>query len=95
MTSKENPAEYQLAQKKFVQRIKALNIGAKPGGMIIQKGKQIFSLVETCRGTPNGGSWNEYETKFINYLAEKEEFKVLNSNCGNDRYQIETRKANR
>ena len=97
MTSKENPAEYLLAQKKFSERIKALNIGTKPGGMIVQSGKQIFSLVETCRETPNGGTWSNYEKKFIKYLTKRgdEEFKVLNSDCGNDRYQIETRKASR
>ena len=97
MTSKENLAEYQLAQKEFVHRVKALNIGAKPGGMIVKSGKQIFSLIETCRETPIGGTWNDYENKFIKYLTKRgdEEFKVLNSDCGNDRYQIETRKASR
>jgi len=97
MTSEENPAEYQLAQKKFVQRIKALNIGAKPGGMIIQSGKQIFSLVKTCRETPIGGTWNDYEKKFIQYLKKHgdEEFKVLKSNCGMNKYELKTIKVSR
>ena len=96
MTSKENPAEYQLAQKKFAERIKALNIGAKPGGMIVQSGKQIFSLVETCRETPIGGTWKDYEDKFIGFIIKNgEEIEILNSDCGMDRYRIEKRKASR
>lgn len=97
MTSKENPAEYQLAQKKFVKRIKALNIGAKPGGIIVQSGKQIFSLVKTCRETPISGTWNDYERKFIKYLTKRgdEEFKVLNSNCGMNKYELKTIKASK
>jgi hypothetical protein len=95
MTSKEKPAEYLLANKKFVQRIKALKIGTKPGGMIIQKGNQIFSLVKTCQETPIGGTWNDYEKKFIKYLTKQgdEEFKVLNSNCGMNKYELKTIKA--
>ena len=97
MTSKENLAEYQLAQKEFVNRVKALNIGAKPGGMIVQSGKQIFSLVKTCRETPIGGTWNDYEKKFIKYLTKRgdEEFKVLNSHCGMNKYELKTIKASR
>lgn len=94
-TSNENPAEYQLAQKEFVQRIKALNIGAKPGGIIVQSGKQIFSLVKTCRETPIGGTWSDYEKKFIKYLTKRGdgEFKVLSSNCGMNKYELKTIKA--
>ena len=96
MTSKEKPAEYQLAQKKFTERVKALNIGAKPGGMIVQSGKQIFSLVETCRETPIGGTWKDYEDKFIVFIVKNgEEIEILNSDCGMDRYRIEKRKASR
>ncbi|SHJ24813.1 hypothetical protein SAMN04488096_1196, partial [Mesonia phycicola] len=60
--------------------------------MIIQKGNQIFSLVKTCRETPIGGTWNDYEKKFIKYLTKQgdEEFKVLNSNCGMDKYELKT-----
>ncbi len=71
--------------------------GAKPGGMITQIGKQIFSLVETCREAPFGRNWIEYETRFIKYLtrSESEEFEVLNSDCGNDKYEIKRIKASR
>lgn len=73
----------------------SLNVGAKPGGMITQIGKQIFSLVETCRDTPIGGNWINYERKFIKYLTKSgdEEFEVLNSNCGMGYYRVEKRKA--
>lgn len=96
MTSKEDLPKYQLAQKKFVQRVKAINIGAKPGGMIVQAGNQIFSLVETCREAPIDGNWQEFENKFLNYIVkEGKEIEVLNSDCGKDRYSIEKRKASR
>ena len=78
-----------------IERVRSLTIGTKPGGMITQYGKQIFSLVETCREVPLGENWNEYERRFIKYLTRTghEEFEVLNSNCGMDRYEIEKMKA--
>ena len=96
MTAKENLPEYQLAQKKFVQRVKSLNIGDKKGGMIIQSRKHIFSLVETCREVQIGETWIDYENKFIGYIVKnKEEIEVLNSDCGMGRYLIEKRRASR
>lgn len=63
---------------------------SKPGGLICQKGKYIFSLVETCRNTPVGGTWKDYENLFINaLLEEKESIEVLNANCGQMGYSIE------
>ena len=79
-----------------LERVRALNIGAKPGGMITYRGKQVFSLVETCRTTPIGGNWIEYENKFVKFLLENgEEIDVLNSGCGSDRYIYESRKVSR
>ncbi|WP_431471595.1 hypothetical protein I5168_09430 [Nonlabens sp. SCSIO 43208] len=97
MASEREPAEYLLSNKKFAKKVEAVKVGTKPGGMIIQKGKQIFSLVETCRSTPINGTWVDYENKLINYLAdeENEEFQILNSDCGDSFYKIETRKASR
>ncbi len=80
----------------LADRVKALTIGAKPGGMIVKKGKWIFSLVETCRETPIGGNWVDYESKFLEYIIENGEgIQVLNANCGMDKYMIENRKASR
>ncbi|EDM43386.1 lyase containing HEAT-repeat [unidentified eubacterium SCB49] len=95
MASEKEPAEYLLSNKKFTKKVEALKIGTKPGGMIIQKDKQIFSLVETCRRVPIHGIWNDYENKLISHLADEngEEFQILNSNCGDNFYRIETRKA--
>lgn len=89
--------EIERAEKEFLLRIDALNIGVKPGGMIVQSGKQIFSLVETCRETPIGGTWKDYEDKFIGYIVKnREEIEVLNSDCGKmTNYIIEKRKASR
>ena len=77
------------------ERVKALNIGAKPGGMITQTGKQVFSLVETCREAPINGNWIDYEKRFIKFLkkSDDEEFEILNSDCGMDKYQFKIIKA--
>ena len=92
--SKYGLGEERELSKHIARRVSSLNIGAKPGGLIAQKGIQIFSLVETCRETPIGGSWIEYEQKFINYLTEAgEEIEVLNANCGSFKYRIEKRIA--
>ncbi len=80
----------------IAERVRVLTIGAKPGGLITQNGKQVFSLVETCRETPIGGNWIDYENKFIGFITESgEEIEALNANCGMDRYKIEKRKASR
>lgn len=64
-------------------RIRALMIGVKPGGLITQNGKQVFSLVENCRNTPIGGTWIEYETKFLKFISNNmNKVEVLNSDCG-------------
>jgi hypothetical protein len=80
--------------KKDYERVIGLIIGVKPGGLITQNGKQIFSLVETCRNTPIGGTWNDYENKFLNFISKnRNEIEVLNSDCGKmGNYVIENRK---
>lgn len=95
--SKYGLSEWRELESDQSERVRALNIGAKPGGMITQYGKQIFSLVETCREVPFGENWNQYEAKFIKYLTRtgNEEFEVLNSNCGMDKYKFEKIKASR
>lgn len=80
--------------EKTLTRVRSLRMGIKPGGLITQNGKQIFSLVETCRKTPTNESWLEYETRFLKFISNnKEEIEVLNSNCGKmTNYIIEKRK---
>lgn len=80
-----------------LERVKALAVGAKPGGMIIQIGTQIFSLVETCGEVPFGANWIEYENRLLKYLTRSgnEEFEILNADCGNDRYRYKKTKARR
>ena len=97
MSSKKTLSDYQKAQKAFIKRVNALNIGTKPGGMIVQSGRQIFSLVKTCRDSPIGTNWNDYEKKLIKYLTRRgdEEFKVLSSNCGMDKYELKSIKSSR
>jgi hypothetical protein len=66
---------------------------SKPGGLIVQEGKWIFSLVETCRNTPLGGTWVEYEDLFISYFNNDntKRIEVLNADCGKMKYKLEKR----
>lgn len=92
--SKYGLSEWNELEEGLSERVESLNAGAKPGGMIVQRGKYVLSLVETCRKTPVGGSWKDYENKFIGFLTEDdEEIEVLNSDCGMDRYIIDRIKA--
>jgi len=80
----------------LAERVEIMTIGAKPGGMITQNGRQVFSLVETCRFTPIGGKWIDYENKFIEFITEDgQEIEVLNADCGMFSYKTEIRKASR
>ena len=77
-------------ERKEVRRIQS---SAKYGGMIVQQGEYVFSLVETCRNTPVGGKWEEYEDLFLSFITEKgEEIGVLNANCGDMKYREEKRR---
>lgn len=94
--SKYGLSEWTELETELSERVRSLNIGAKPGGMITQRGKQILSLVETCSETPISGKWIDYENKFIGFITKpEEEIEVLNSDCGMDRYKTKKIKASR
>lgn len=95
--SKYGILDWKELEKEQSERVKALNIGAKPGGFITQSGKQIISLVETCREVPFESNWLQCENRLLKYLKRtgNEEFGVLNSDCGNDRYEFKIIKASR
>ncbi|MDC8003881.1 hypothetical protein POV27_07445 [Aureisphaera galaxeae] len=91
--SKFGLGEHRNLEEEQANRILSLNIGAKPGGMIIQRGVQVFSLVETCRDAPLNWTWEKYEDTFLEFLEiRNEEVDILNSYCGSDRYREEKRK---
>lgn len=71
-----------------IQKVRFLNGQSKPGGFILQKSKWIFSLVETCRDTPIGGTWLGYEDLFIRYIFKdsSDSISVLNADCGKMKY---------
>ena len=77
--------------KRLAERVIAQS---KPGGLIVQKDTWVFSLVETCRNTPIGGTWLEYEDLFVDYLLEASgsSIRVLNADCGKMKYELELRK---
>lgn len=86
------PEEVQNLDSLSRWKIESFSMLAKPGGFLVQKGKCLFSLVNTCRNTPIGGSWLEYENLFLHYLNENEKsFQVLNADCGYMKYNLESR----
>lgn len=57
---------------------KDFHFSSKSGGLICQKDKYVFSLVETCRETPLRGTWLEYEDIFMSFvLSENETTEIL------------------
>ncbi|NLD50688.1 MAG: hypothetical protein GX660_26400 [Clostridiaceae bacterium] len=70
------------------EKVKLLIVESKPGGFIFQKGNWLFSLVETCRDTPIGGTWADYESLLISFFADNynDSVTVLDADCGNMKY---------
>lgn len=74
-------------------RIRSINMRSKPGGLITFNGRFVFSLVETCRDTPLGGTWEQYEDVFLSSIFQKgQTVDMLNANCGGMQY-IEQRQV--
>jgi len=64
----------------------------KSGGMVFQIENMLFSLVETCRNTPIGGSWLAYENEFLSSMvSDRESLVVLNADCGDMYFKEEKR----
>ena len=62
------------------------------GGMIVQKDKYMFYLMESCDDPPAETSWEDYENLFLDYLLDQgEELEVINANCAMDILMIQSR----
>ena len=80
----------------FVEQVQIFERIRKSGGMITQKGKYVFYLVETCTEPPIGANWSDYENLFLKLMTEKnEEIEVINADCENDTFLIQNMKASR
>ena len=76
------------------KKAKAMAIYAKYGGLIVQQENLVLALIETCRSTPIGGTWINYEEMFLRYIStSRTELKVLNADCGMDKFILEYRKT--
>ncbi|MCI4670959.1 MAG: hypothetical protein MRZ79_22675 [Bacteroidia bacterium] len=65
---------------------------AKAGGLISQASGYIFFLVETCRNTPVGGTWEAYEDLFLRSIyLEGTEVAVFDADCGDEGFRQEVR----
>jgi hypothetical protein len=70
------------------EKVKFMIGESKSGGFILQKGNWLFSLVETCRDTPIGGTWVDYENLFISFISvnRTDTMTVLDADCGNMKF---------
>ena len=66
------------------------------GGLLTQKGKYVFYLVESCEKPPVGKNWNDYENLFLSFItAKNEEIEVINADCEKDEFIVQKLKASR
>jgi len=85
--------KYDAIEQSIIKKHQKIKLASKPGGLIVQKNEWIYSLVETCRETPIGGNWVDYENLFLSYLGnnQKDSLIVLNADCGKINYRKEKR----
>lgn len=62
--------EFVKEQSENIETLKPIRsrLFAKYGGIITYKGNYIITLVKTCRDTPNGMNWNDYENLFFSII---------------------------
>ena len=64
------------------------------GGLLTQKDKHVFYLVESCEKPPVCKNWNDYENLFLSFITEKkEEIEVINADCKKDIFLIQKNKS--
>lgn len=74
----------------LVEQVRIFERIRTSGGMITQKGKYVFYLLESCEMPPTGTSWNDYEYLFLSFLTEeKEEIEIINADCGKDIFLVQ------
>lgn len=85
--------KYDAVEQSLIEKHEKIKLASKPGGLIVQKNEWIYSLVETCRETPIGGNWVDYENLFLSYIGnnQKDSLTVLNADCGRLEYKNERR----
>jgi hypothetical protein len=93
LTSQLNLNETDSIDESYIKKAKRIIGASKSGGLIVQQSNWIFHLVESCRDTPLGGSWIEYENEFLSFLKNKDDkfITILNADCGVLDYKKEDR----
>lgn len=92
LTAQIDTSKFDAMEQSLIERHRLIIASLKPGGLIVQENEWIYSLVETCRETPIGGNWVDYENLFLSYIGhEKDSITVLNADCGKMTYKKEKR----
>lgn len=93
LTTQLDTSKYDAVEQSLIEKHDMIIAASKPGGLIVQENEWIYSLVETCRETPIGGNWVDYENLFLSYLAKEhtDTLIVLNADCGKMNYRKEKR----
>ena len=92
LTTQLDTSKYEAVEQSLIKKHDMIIAASKPGGLIVQENEWIYSLVETCRETPIGGNWDNYENLFLSYIGDtKDSITVLNADCGGMTYKKEKR----
>ena len=92
LTTQLDTSKFDVVEQSLIEKQQQIIAASKPGGLIVQENEWIYSLVETCRETPIGGNWVDYENLFLSYIGHKKDsITVLNADCGNMTYKKEKR----
>ena len=92
LTIQLDTSKYDVVEQSMIEKHNMIIAASKPGGLIVQENEWIYSLVETCRETPIGGNWVDYENLFLSYIVHKKDsITVLNADCGKMTYKKEKR----
>ena len=74
----------------LVEQVQVFERIRKSGGLLTQKDKYVFHLLENCGEPPVGKDWRAYEKLFLEAITEKNEtIEVINADCGKDRFLIQ------
>jgi len=79
----------------LVEQVQIFERIRKSGGLLTQKGKYVFYLLESCGAPPVGESWNDYENLFLSFITKtNEEIEIINADCEKDVFLVQKLKAN-
>lgn len=73
----------------LVEQVQIFEKMRKSGGLLAQKGKYVFYLLEHCEDPPTGDEWDDFEKLFLQAITNSDEkIEVINADCGVEKMEI-------